>query len=73
MLSLLGFDSISPPNLCFWSCATKRILQVLGDMDLPSLVVILQGALSPNPSERKAAEESLNQVTTISDCFLLEF
>ncbi|CAA0808845.1 Importin beta-like SAD2 [Striga hermonthica] len=30
-------------------------------MDLPSLVVILQGALSPNPSERKAAEESLNQ------------
>ncbi|KAL3619919.1 secondary alcohol dehydrogenase (SADH2) [Castilleja foliolosa] len=30
-------------------------------MDLQSLVVILQGALSPNPSERKAAEESLNQ------------
>ncbi|EYU32733.1 hypothetical protein ABFS82_14G040400 [Erythranthe guttata] len=30
-------------------------------MDLPSLVVILQGALSPNPSERKAAEDSLNQ------------
>ncbi|GER26335.1 ARM repeat superfamily protein [Striga asiatica] len=30
-------------------------------MDLPSLVVILQGALSPNPSERKAAEENLNQ------------
>lgn len=31
-------------------------------MDLPSLALILQGALSPNPSERKAAEESLNQV-----------
>lgn len=31
-------------------------------MDLPSLVVILQAALSPNPVERKAAEESLNQV-----------
>ncbi|KAL8487473.1 hypothetical protein ACS0TY_023515 [Phlomoides rotata] len=30
-------------------------------MDLQSLAVILQGALSPNPSERKAAEESLNQ------------
>ncbi|CAA3022080.1 importin beta-like SAD2 [Olea europaea subsp. europaea] len=30
-------------------------------MDLPSLALILQGALSPNPSERKAAEESLNQ------------
>lgn len=34
-------------------------------MDLQSLAVILQGALSPNPSERKAAEESLNQVTTV--------
>ncbi|KAI5653202.1 hypothetical protein M9H77_30389 [Catharanthus roseus] len=30
-------------------------------MDLPSLAVILRGALSPNPEERKAAEESLNQ------------
>ncbi|XP_020693789.1 importin beta-like SAD2 [Dendrobium catenatum] len=30
-------------------------------MDLPSLAVILQAALSPNPVERKAAEESLNQ------------
>ena len=31
-------------------------------MDLPSLVVILRAALSPNPDERKAAEDSLNQV-----------
>lgn len=31
-------------------------------MDLPRLAVILQAALSPNPVERKAAEESLNQV-----------
>ncbi|XP_042481836.1 importin beta-like SAD2 [Macadamia integrifolia] len=30
-------------------------------MDLPSLAVILQAALSPNPDERKAAEQSLNQ------------
>ncbi|KAK1299968.1 hypothetical protein QJS10_CPB13g00661 [Acorus calamus] len=30
-------------------------------MDLPSLAVILQAALSHNPEERKAAEESLNQ------------
>lgn len=30
-------------------------------MDLPSLAVILQAALSHNPSERKAAEDSLNQ------------
>ncbi|XP_052207680.1 importin beta-like SAD2 [Diospyros lotus] len=30
-------------------------------MDLPSLAVILQAALSPNPDERKAAEHSLNQ------------
>ncbi|XP_068665175.1 importin beta-like SAD2 isoform X2 [Aristolochia californica] len=30
-------------------------------MDLPSLAVILQSALSPHPEERKAAEESLNQ------------
>ncbi|XP_068645315.1 importin beta-like SAD2 isoform X2 [Aristolochia californica] len=30
-------------------------------MDLPSLAVILQAALSPHPEERKAAEESLNQ------------
>ena len=31
-------------------------------MDLPNLVVILQAALSPNPNERKAAEQSLDQV-----------
>lgn len=31
-------------------------------MDLPSLAVILRAALSPNPDERKAAEQSLNQV-----------
>ncbi|KAG7990879.1 hypothetical protein I3843_02G047400 [Carya illinoinensis] len=30
-------------------------------MDLPSLLVILQGALCPSPDERKAAEQSLNQ------------
>ncbi|KAE8698049.1 Importin beta-like SAD2-like protein [Hibiscus syriacus] len=30
-------------------------------MDLPSLVVVLQAALNPNPAERKAAELSLNQ------------
>ncbi|KAI9080651.1 hypothetical protein K1719_037408 [Acacia pycnantha] len=30
-------------------------------MDLPSLAVILQAALSPNPDERKAAEQSLDQ------------
>uniref|UniRef100_A0A1D1XYP0 Putative importin-7 n=1 Tax=Anthurium amnicola TaxID=1678845 RepID=A0A1D1XYP0_9ARAE len=30
-------------------------------MDLPSLAAVLQAALSPNPEERKAAEESLNQ------------
>ncbi|KAM1158399.1 hypothetical protein ACFXTH_031777 [Malus domestica] len=30
-------------------------------MDLPSLAVILQAALSTNPDERKAAEQSLNQ------------
>ncbi|KAM7253398.1 hypothetical protein ACFE04_026016 [Oxalis oulophora] len=30
-------------------------------MDLPSLAVILQAALSPNPDERKAAEQSLIQ------------
>ncbi|KAL0392541.1 UNVERIFIED_CONTAM: Importin beta-like SAD2 [Sesamum radiatum] len=30
-------------------------------MDLQSLAIILQGALSPNPSERKAAEDGLNQ------------
>lgn len=32
-------------------------------MDLPSLALILQAALSPNPDERKAAEQSLNQVS----------
>jgi len=31
-------------------------------MDLPSLAVVLQAALSPNPDERKAAEQNLNQV-----------
>ncbi|XP_059632843.1 importin beta-like SAD2 [Cornus florida] len=30
-------------------------------MDLHSLAVVLQAALSPNPDERKAAEQSLNQ------------
>ncbi|AES77885.2 importin beta-like SAD2 isoform X1 [Medicago truncatula] len=30
-------------------------------MDLPSLAVVLQAALSPNPDERKAAEQNLNQ------------
>ncbi|KAL3507176.1 hypothetical protein ACH5RR_032558 [Cinchona calisaya] len=30
-------------------------------MDLQKLAIILRGALSPNPDERKAAEESLNQ------------
>lgn len=36
-------------------------------MDLPSLATILQAALSPNPDERKAAEEALNQVTSDLD------
>ncbi|KAL1561343.1 secondary alcohol dehydrogenase (SADH2) [Salvia divinorum] len=31
-------------------------------MDLPSLALILQGALSTNPDQRRAAEESLNQI-----------
>lgn len=31
-------------------------------MDLGSVAVVLQAALSQNPNERKAAEESLNQV-----------
>ncbi|KAL4289962.1 hypothetical protein GQ457_14G000330 [Hibiscus cannabinus] len=30
-------------------------------MDLPSLALVLQAALSSNPAERKAAEQSLNQ------------
>ncbi|KVH96384.1 Armadillo-like helical [Cynara cardunculus var. scolymus] len=30
-------------------------------MDLPTLAVVLKAALSPNPAERKAGEESLNQ------------
>ncbi|KAF9606113.1 hypothetical protein IFM89_023136 [Coptis chinensis] len=30
-------------------------------MDLPSLAIVLQAALSPNPDERKAGEHSLNQ------------
>jgi len=33
-----------------------------GDMDLPNLAVVLRTALSHVPEERKAAEESLNQV-----------
>lgn len=36
-------------------------------MDLASLTVVLRAALSPIPEERKAAEQSLNQVK----CFLL--
>lgn len=32
-------------------------------MDFQNLAVILAGALSPNPDERKAAENSLNQVS----------
>lgn len=35
-------------------------------MDLPGLAVILQAALSTNPDERKAAEQSLNQVLVIA-------
>lgn len=31
-------------------------------MDLPTLGIVLKAALSPNPDERKAAEQSLNQV-----------
>jgi hypothetical protein len=31
-------------------------------MDLPNLAVVLRGALSHVPEERKAAEENLNQV-----------
>ncbi|KAL1832759.1 hypothetical protein ACET3Z_002410 [Daucus carota] len=31
-------------------------------MDLHSLAVVLQAALSPNPDQRKAAEQSLNQI-----------
>lgn len=46
----------SPP---VWSSVLCCI--VISEMDLPSLAVILQAALSPNPQERKAAEESLNQ------------
>ncbi|WVZ05939.1 hypothetical protein V8G54_019285 [Vigna mungo] len=49
--------------------------RIFGSMDLPSLAVILQAALSPNPDERKAAEESLNQlvyvVKNIGLCCLL--
>lgn len=42
-------------------CSTVLLCIVIREMDLPSLAVILQAALSPNPQERKAAEESLNQ------------
>lgn len=31
-------------------------------MDLGSLAVVLQSALSPNPAQRKAAEDNLNHV-----------
>lgn len=37
-------------------------------MDLPSLAVVLRAALSHVPEERKAAEESLNQVSCPSLC-----
>lgn len=40
-------------------------------MDLPSLAVVLQAALSPNPDERKAAEQNLNQVKIA--CFYWKF
>ena len=39
-------------------------------MDLPSLAVVLQAVLSPNPDERKAAEQSLNQVFVRSLLYL---
>lgn len=32
------------------------------NMDLPSLALVLQAALSPNPHDRKAAEATLNQI-----------
>lgn len=40
-------------------------------MDLHSLAVVLQAALSPNPDERKAAEDSLNQVLLLLLLILL--
>ena len=40
-------------------------------MDLPSLTVVLRAALSPNPDERKAAEESLNQVNSSATSSIL--
>lgn len=40
-------------------------------MDLPSLAVILRAALSPNPDERKAGEESLNQVLFFPFIFMI--
>lgn len=36
-------------------------------MDLPNLAIVLKAALSPNPAERKAAEDTLNQVSIVSD------
>lgn len=44
-------------------------------MDLNSLAIVLQAALSPNPDERKAAEESLNQVLCVCVCnlYLISF
>jgi hypothetical protein len=38
-------------------------------MDLPSLAVVLRAALSHVPEERKAAEESLNQVSASPGLF----
>ena len=46
----------------FRSILIVDFLSFGSEMDLPSLAVILQAALSPNPDERKAAEQSLNQV-----------
>lgn len=31
-------------------------------MDLQTIAVVLKAALSPNPAERKAAEDNLNKV-----------
>lgn len=42
-------------------------------MDLNSLALILQSALSPNPNERKAAEQSLNQVNLSLNYVYIQF
>lgn len=39
-------------------------------MDVHSLAVVLQAALSPSHDERKAAEQSLNQVSLYIHVFL---